>query len=155
MSRNLLREERSETRKEIKTETIDNLKDAIERIVLTFDAVELLACLSSLWYFVPENKVPSDTTVERGHLHYLTGLFLKNGNIGKKIPTGQDIQQVEQLLIKYFDSYIMNTMFENLEKSNPDAELNFMSKNHAIFRQEIMEVTSFSMINLSNKCLAK
>ena len=29
--------------KEIKTETIHNLKDEIERIVLTFDAVELLA----------------------------------------------------------------------------------------------------------------
>jgi hypothetical protein len=71
------------------------------------------------------------------------------------MPIGQDIQQVEQLLIKYFDSYIMKTMFEDREKSNPDAELNFMSKNHAIFRQVIMEVTSFSMINLSNKCLAK
>jgi hypothetical protein len=56
-------ESNSETGKEIKTETIDNLKDEIERIVLTFDAVELLACLSSLWYFVPENKVPSDTCV--------------------------------------------------------------------------------------------
>ena len=62
-------ESNSETGKEIKTETIDNLKDEIERIVLTFDAVELLACLSSLWYFVPENKVPSDTRVEKLEVH--------------------------------------------------------------------------------------
>ena len=60
---------------------------------------------------------------------------MKNGNIGRKIPTGQDIQQVEQLLMKYFDSYIMNTMFEDLERSSPDAKLDFVSKNHALFRQ--------------------
>lgn len=30
---------------------------------------------------------------------------------------------------------MMNTMFEDREKSNPDAELNFMSKMYAIFRQ--------------------
>ena len=80
-------ESNSETGKEIKTETIDNLKDEMERIILTFDPVELLACLSSLWYFVPENKVPSDTRVEKGHLHYLTGLFLKNGNMKCKAQT--------------------------------------------------------------------
>ena len=49
----------SETGKEIKTETIDNLKDEIERIVLTFDAVEpgcyfnsaTFGYLIQMWWF--------------------------------------------------------------------------------------------------------
>lgn len=109
----------------------------IDSIIAKFDNIELLSCLWCIWYTGPADEPSIDRIRERAHLHFITGLCLKNKNRSNNLPTGTQVTRIRELVLEYFDHYSMELSLGSAVKadSNKTESTTFEARNYELLNQ--------------------
>lgn len=107
---------------------VHQLRKQLEAKLNEYGTVELMAFLAIREYFLKTIFYDStEARSEKPYMKYLFGLFLSNYNLNASRPTMDQIDKIEELVLKYFKSFQMLLILSN-PPNNKNWQMNFSSQ---------------------------
>jgi hypothetical protein len=92
-------------------------KARIESAISDIDAIELLAHLSFISQFVPEdNPGVNQSMREHPSQHFLAGLFLKKHEHGTRHPRNDEVEALVEDIDRYFSFFMQDLTLQSFKK---------------------------------------